>query len=207
MRTSTAMAIGVMNAMLLAASACGGSSAAPATRQTPTPQATPAPQPTAQTVPRIVPGALATEDVTPVDFERLVALVPELPGWTRTQPRGQQVSAGVPISQANAEYTKGDSAIKLEIADSSFNPLILGPLSMMLVRTYSERTADGYKQFAAIGGSPGFESWLNESREAEVTVVVANRFIITASGDNVDTLEPVRSLVKAIDLGKLATLK
>lgn len=202
------MAIGVMSAMLLTASACGRSSPSPAAAPPPAPQATPAPQPAAQAVPRIVPGPTeAAANVTPVDFEQLVALVPELSGWTRSKPRGQQVSAGVPISQANAEYTNGDSAIKLEIADSSFNPLILGPLSMMLVRTYSERTADGYKQFAAIGGSPGFESWQNESREGEVTVVVANRFVITASGDNVDTLEPVRSLVKAIDLAKLAALK
>jgi hypothetical protein len=168
----------------------------------------PAPPSAAQAVPRIVPGPQEAAENTPlVDFEQLVALVPDLPGWTRTTPRGQQVSMGVPISQANAEYTKGDGDIKLEIADSAFNPLILGPLSMMLVRTYSERTADGYKQFAAIGGSPGFESWQNEAREAEVTVVVAHRFVVTASGDNVDSLEPVRSLVKAIDLAKLAALK
>ncbi len=198
--------IGWIGAVLVTAAACGGS---PATQnQTPSPTQTP--QNVAQAAQQMAQGLqqMTQNQTAPtVDFEKLVALVPELPGWTRSKPEGKQISMGVSMSRAEAEYTKGDSSISLEIVDSSFNQIMLAPMSMMLMSTYSERTSTGYKKAAPIGGSPGYESWDSEPKEGEVTVVVGNRFIVTAKGRNVDNIDVVRSLVQAIDLAKLAALK
>jgi len=108
---------------------------------------------------------------------------------------------------AHGEYTSGDSIIKLEITDSTFDQLVMAPLSVMLVKTYAERSADGYKKYAAIAGQPGFESWQGDAKEGEVTVLVADRFIVNARGSGVSSVDPVRSLVKAVDFRKLAALK
>jgi hypothetical protein len=211
--TEHAVQIRLLGTALLTAAVCVGcGGAAPSTEgpKTPAPQASPTPQNAAQAAQQMAEGlkqVAQNQNVTPVDFEKLIALMPEPSGWTRSKPDGKQISMGVSMSQAEAEYTKGDSSINLEIVDSSLNQMILAPMSMMLMSTYSERTSTGYKKAAALGGSPGFESWDSESKEAEVTVVVANRFIVTAKGRNVDNVDAVRPLVQAIDLGKLAALK
>lgn len=150
---------------------------------------------------------MGQQTATAVDFEKLVALLPEVNGWTRGKPKGEQVSMGVTMSHAKAEYQNGDASIDLEITDSSFNQLVLSPFTMFLAAGYSERSSDGYSKSVPVSGNPGFEKWSAESRRAEVTVVVGNRFIVQATGRNVDSVDPVNALVKSVDLAKLATLK
>jgi hypothetical protein len=143
----------------------------------------------------------------PVDFEQLKAFVPEYGGWTRTNLKGQQMNMPFAISNAEADYAKGESSIDLQITDSALNQLIFAPFTMFLAAGYDERSDDGYKKSVKLGGQPAFESWEKGNKQAEVTVVVANRFLIVAKGRDVENVDPVRKLVEAIDIGKLATLK
>jgi hypothetical protein len=133
--------------------------------------------------------------------------VPEVTGWTRDMPTGQQIKTTISYARANADYSKGESLIRLELTDSGFNNLLMAPLSMMLVPSYWERSTDGYHKYAAISGQPGFESWQDEAKDGEVTVVVAHRFIVNARGTSVPNIEAVRAVVQQIDLAKLAALK
>jgi hypothetical protein len=200
----------VFGAAWLASAGCGGSSPGTDAQPTTTPASSPAPQTPAEAAQQAAQSLqqLAQNQTAPaVDFEKLVALIPEQSGWTRSEPKGQQVSMGVSISRAEAEYTKDDSTITLEITDSAFSQMLMAPLSMMLMTSYSERTSDGYKKYAAVGGSPGFETWASGSKEGEVTAVVANRFIVHARGTNVPGIDPVRAVVQAVDFGKLTALK
>jgi hypothetical protein len=142
-----------------------------------------------------------------VDFEKLQAMLPEVPGWTRSEPRGEQMSMGIKMSRAEARYTNGDSTIRLEIQDTALSQMLLAPLSIFMASGYSERSSEGYKRSTSIGGQPGFEELRKNSREGEVTVVVGNRFIVSARGDEVDSTEPARKLIEAVDLAKLATMK
>ena len=188
--------------------ACGGAAPAGSAQASPQASTSPAassPSPSAQ--PASTPPPADPIRATAVDSARLIALIPELPPWIRNQPRGEQIFSGVAISKAEAEYTNGDSTIKLTITDSTFDRLLMAPLAMSLMPKYSERSADGYKKYAAVGGHPGFESWLDTAQDAEVTVVVANRFIVNARGLSVTGIEPVRALVKKIDLKTLAAMK
>lgn len=114
---------------------------------------------------------------------------------------------GVMVSHAKAEYAKDESTIDLVITDSSFNELLLSPLSMYLSPGFSERTSEGYTKSARMAGHPGFEKWNADARRAEVTVIVGNRFIVQGVGHNVDNVDPVRALVQAVELSKLAALK
>jgi len=189
----------------LAASGCGGSE--PQTANPPASAATP------QTLSDAA--ALAAAQSTPVakqldaavDFQKLIALLPEGHGWTRSKPKGEQVSVGGAMSLAKAEYQRGDASIDLEITDSSFNQMVLSPLTMFLAAGFSERSGADYAKSTPVAGNPGFEKWNNGARRGEVTVVVGNRFIVQATGRNVDDIGPVRSLVKSVDLAKLASLK
>jgi hypothetical protein len=153
-------------------------------------------------------GAPAAKQLdTAVEFEKLIALLPEVDGWTRSKPKGEQVSVGGAMSHAKAEYQRGYASIDLEITDSSFNQLVLSPFTMFLAAGYSERTGNGYSKSSAVAGHPGFERWNDDAHRGEVTVVIANRFIVQATGRDVDDIGPVRTLVKAVDLARLAALK
>ncbi len=144
---------------------------------------------------------------TAVEFEKLIALLPEGNGWTRGKPKGEQVRAGGAMSHAKVEYQKGDASIDLEITDSSFNQLVLSPFTMFLAAGYSERSGNDYSKSSPISGNPGFEKWNDRDHRGEVTVVVGNRFIVQGIGRNVDSVHQVRALVQAVDLKTLRTLK
>jgi hypothetical protein len=210
MKSAVITRLGGIGAALIIAAACGGSAPEQA-GSTPTPTPTTSPQTPADVAAQFAQGmqqlAQNQQTAKPVEFEQLIALLPEPEGWTRSKPRGTEISVGVSASRAEARYEQGESTINLEITDSSFNQLMMAPLSMMLMSTYSERSSDGFKRATTIGGHPGFETWENESKDAEVTAVVANRFIVTGKGQNVESVDVVKALVQAVDLGKLAGLK
>lgn len=164
---------------------------------------TPSPSPTASPTPQ----PSGPSPVAAIDFEKLIAFLPDAPGWTRATPTGQQITTSISYARATTDYSKGESLIRLEITDSGFNNLLLAPLSMMLVPSYWERSTDGYRKYAAMSGQPGFESWQAEANDAEVTVVVANRYIVNARGTSVPNVDAVRSVVQNIDLARLTSLK
>jgi hypothetical protein len=143
----------------------------------------------------------------PVDYELLKAALPDVAGWERSNTKGEQVSMGISVSKAETRYRKDDSQVDLEITDTAMSQLALAPFTMFLTTGYSERSDDGFKRAAKVGGQPGYEEWNKDSKHGEVTVVVNNRFIVNAKGRDVADLEPVRKVVLAVDLAKLGALK
>jgi len=146
--------------------------------------------------------------VPPIDFEKLEALEPDAPsGWEKGKSKGEQTSMGFTISKAEVSYTKGDSRVRLTITDAAFNQLFMAPFSMMLAMGYSERSSDGYKKSTTLSGNPAWEEWRNDGKDGKVGVVIAKRFLVEASGSNVDNIEAVRQFATGVDFGKLAALK
>ena len=201
-------AIGSIALLALTPAACGKSAApSAATGAQPTPTSTTQAQAQAvKSAPVGTPVAQQpVEIVPPIAFENLMALLPDAPsGWTRGKPRGGENDG---ISTAEATYELGDSSIHVELLDTSFKPVYLAPLQFSLAPTYSERSAGRYSKAAPVGGSPGFERWDADARSAEVTMVVANRIVVSAKGRNVDSTTATRALVTAIDQKKLKDLK
>jgi hypothetical protein len=142
-----------------------------------------------------------------VDYEVLKGLIPEYKGWERSGVKGKTATMGVTVSSAEGRYEKDGQNIKLEIVDTSFNQMILAPFMMFARAGYEERSDDGYKKGMTLAGHPGFESFEKNGRDAEVHLLVANRFLVNAEGSGVESPEPVRALVQTVDLGKLAGLK
>jgi hypothetical protein len=199
----------VVSLVLIASVSCGGGSQSgspsSSTSQTPPGSAgaaqKPAGQPPSQT------GAGQKAQVKPADVELLKGFLPELAGWTKGRPRGEQMTTPYVISNAKAHYTGGDSTIDIEITDSALNQMIFAPFAVFMASGYEERSDDGYKKAGTIAGSPGFESWEKDAKKGEVTVIVANRFIVQATGRHVASIDPVKKALESVDLTKLATMK
>ena len=111
------------------------------------------------------------------------------------------------MSRAEAVYRKDDSRIEVEIVDTALSQMILAPLSMFTAMGYSERSSEGFKRSTKIGTYPAFEEWNTDSKRGEVTAIVGNRYVVSAKGDDVADLEPVKQAVEAINLSRLAGIK
>jgi hypothetical protein len=149
----------------------------------------------------------APSNVKVVPFESLQALLPDMPGWTKGEPKGETETVGVSVSRVQVDYDKGESTLSFEIMDSSMNQALIGPMTALLKTGYSEKTTDGYKRGTTVGGFPGSEEWTSTSKRGVVTALVGGRFIATVTGEGVPDIETVRKAVEAIDLKKLAALK
>jgi hypothetical protein len=134
-------------------------------------------------------------------------LLPDIAGWTRSEVTGEQLTTPVTYARAEAVYRKDDSRIELVITDSALSQLLLAPVSIFLGPGYSERSDDGFRRAVKVGGQPGMEQWNSGSRRAAVTALVANRYLVHASGDDVSGVEPVMAAVESVNLSRLAALK
>ena len=142
-----------------------------------------------------------------IDYEALKVALPELDGWRRAETKGEQLTTPIAYSRAQARYQRDSSHIDLEISDTGMSPQLLAPVSMFLTAGFSERSDDGYKRAVKVSGQPGLEAWNGRSQEGEVTAVIRDRFIVHAVGHEMSNIDPVRTLVAAVDLSKLPSVK
>lgn len=193
--------------LLGAVTACNMSSPPSDQPYTPTPTAASAAptQAGAQAIRDLQNGIKRTAVAAP--FESLVALLPEIGGWQKGKPRGERYEIGMPMSRAQVAYTKDDHEIDLEILDSSFNEMALAPISMYLLPNYSQSSAEGYQKGITLRGHPGWEEWDIQPKRGKVGIVVGKRFIVSASGTDLESISPVRVVVSAVDFTKLAAIK
>jgi hypothetical protein len=144
--------------------------------------------------------------VKPVDFEALEAQLPEIGGWKKENAAGELLSLPTPYSTAHARYTNDASTVDLEITDSAMSQVLL-PISMFLATGFEERSDDGHTKSLTLHGSPGYENWNKTGHTADVTVVVANRFVVRGRGREVASSDPVKTIVQAVNFGQLSKLK
>ena len=153
--------------------------------------------------------ATAGQDGKPVKvvgFEQLLPLLPKPgSGWTADEPHGETNSFGtIRASKVRRTYRSGKTRVKIEIVDSSFNPMALQAFRM--VALMSESSTEGFKRGTTINGQIAMEEWRKGSQRAEVTAMVANRFIVKVEGRPFTDASTVKAFLKAIDLRGLAAL-
>lgn len=147
------------------------------------------------------------QPVQVVDYEKLKDLLPDVPGWEKSDAKGSQNSMGnFSVSKAEARYRKGDATVHLTITDTTSVSFLLAPF-MMFGSNYSERSDDGYKKGIKLDGMTGFEEWQKNNQHAEISLLVANRFIVESDASHVESADVPRTILQAVDLSKLATLK
>lgn len=142
-----------------------------------------------------------------VDYKLLVALLPSVPGWERGDVNGEQSEMmGMTFSRAEAEYNKGDVNVRLEITDTALIQGMLMPFTMMS-SGLNEKTAEGYRRGTTVAGHPGWEEWENQTKNGDVNVLVAGRFIVHASGYDLPSMDPLKEIISALPAARLAALK
>uniref|UniRef100_A0A7V2ZMA1 Lipoprotein n=1 Tax=Ignavibacterium album TaxID=591197 RepID=A0A7V2ZMA1_9BACT len=149
--------------------------------------------------------------VNPVDFRDLKALLPEQIGnLKRTNASGEKSSAmGINLSKAEADYSdeQGNKNIDVQITDlgsvSGLNAFAAYGWYMVDI---DKETEDGYEKTFVYKSNKGYERYNNNSKDGEVSVLVARRFVVEINGNNV-SMNELKSTLDLIDISKLEAMK
>lgn len=148
--------------------------------------------------------------VDPVDFRELKDLLPQkATGLERTEATGEKNGAmGFTISRAEARYkNEADASVHIEIFDTGG---IAGVATMALaawtMADIDKETTTGYEKTTTLEGYKGYEKYDNQSKSGELNVLVADRFVVNVSGNNL-SVDELKSVLAEIDLKTLADLK
>jgi hypothetical protein len=132
---------------------------------------------------------------------RMKDLLPEpLAGW-QAQPASAQTvgtavfGGGVTVSRS---YSKGDASVSIEIVTDS---PVLQSMMMMLNNPMFAGASGGTLE--SIKGQRGIVKYEPRSRSGEINIVVANRFMVTVKGNNVER-QTLVAYAGAIDFTSLA---
>jgi hypothetical protein len=142
-----------------------------------------------------------------VDAKLLKELLPEdADGLPRKEASSEKTGAmGFNISQAEARYKEDNSSIKVAIIDVAGTGALMGMAAWSMVEMDKE-DENGYEKTIKYKGFKAFEKYNTKNKDGEVAVIVAGRFIVTVTGNNVE-IDKMKSTLDDIDLGKLEDLK
>lgn len=157
--------------------------------------------------------ALAQSKVVP--FKQLQQFLPkiDLSGFKKGKPQGESSTMlGMSSSEASINYEKAVSeeltqTIEVKISDTAGVPMAAMGLSMLGLTEFSNETEDGYEKSVKIQGFPGTEKVRSgEEKSAEISLVVANRFMVTLNAYGTSEVALLRKLLDDMNLGELAKL-
>ena len=151
----------------------------------------------------------AEDRADPVDFRRLKELLPErAAGLRRTSHTGERTGAmGMTFSQAEADY-EGDGGARAEVSlmDLAGVPTF-GMLGFAWTMAEMDRETDtGYERTMEYGGYRGYEKYDRSDRSGQLQLIVADRFMVEVSGDDLDEGQ-FKAVVDDLDLKALERLR
>ena len=144
-----------------------------------------------------------------VDPKLLKALLPDdADGLKRSEASSEKSSAmGFGVSTAKASY-RDDSGqdIDVNITDVAGMGVALMGMAAWSMASIDKETENGYEKTTEYQGHKAFEKYNTQSKNGEISVIVANRYIVQVEGRDV-SIDKIKSVLGDIDLGKLADLK
>ena len=142
----------------------------------------------------------------PVDFHTLQALLPSaLPGLQRATPKGESnVAMGIKATSAEVDFSgNGNARVNVTIKDAS---AIAGLAALAEMAQHESEQGDSYEKNETLSGQNVHEKWDSASRHGELSLIVAKRFAVDVTGDNVD-MDVLKRALAQVDLGKLDSMK
>jgi hypothetical protein len=151
-------------------------------------------------------GASGKGAVQPTNPDLLKAYLPDgVDGFARSAvSTGSGGMGGVSGSSAEATYAKGDASFRLSVTDMGAAGAFAAMAGAFNVQ-HSEESESKYEKVGKVDGRMTQESYDKTSKHGEYSVMVGDRFVVAAEGDNV-AMDDLKSAVGAIDPGKLESL-
>ena len=143
-----------------------------------------------------------------IDPKLLKALLPEdADGLKRREASSQKSDmAGFGVSTAEASY-RDDSGqdININITDVAGMSVALMAVAAWSMGSIDKETENGYEKTTEYKGHKAFEKYDTQGKNGEISVIVANRYIVQVEGNGV-SIDKIKSVLDDIDLDKLKGL-
>lgn len=155
-------------------------------------------------------GVVGASSFEPIDFRKLKEALPqELAGFEKGESSGEKNNAfGIAVSEAKQSFrlADGSKSVRFEITDpgSLAGPFALANMWMNV--EVDKETSSGYEKTSTVGGRKLHEKWNKSNKQAEVHLVVGNRFMVEVEARGVD-IDDVKALLSKIDIAKLESMK
>jgi len=145
--------------------------------------------------------------VTPVSIDQLKPFVPEtFAGLPKKSSKAERAGvAGMMIAKAEAGYADGGKRVSLDISDTGGASGMLALAGWAGVQGEKEDD-NGFERTQTVDGRLVHEKGSKRGGSNEFTVILGQRFIVSAKGHGVD-LAALKTAVTALDLGKLEAMK
>ena len=150
-------------------------------------------------------------NVEPVDFRKLKDLLPdEVAGIEKTKSQGEKSGAmGIKMSKAEANYEEDEKQIDITITDMGFMSAggLGGFMSMGWLMAEIDRESDTeYEKTTSFNGHKGFEKYNYERKRGELSIMIADRFLVQIEGDKV-SMDDMKDAMDDLDLDELEDMK
>ena len=142
-----------------------------------------------------------------VNYKDLKELFPRrVAGLPKEDVDGETVKMmGFGVSTASAIYEDEKQEIEVSIVDFAGVGLLLGGMAEWADMEIDREGDEGYSKTFTYQGHKAFENYDARREDGEVTVIVSDRFIVTAKGENVEPRD-LKKAIEAIDLDDLTSL-
>jgi hypothetical protein len=153
----------------------------------------------------------ASQPSEPVPYAKLKEALPtELIGLKRTSATGQKISAGaVKMTQAEGKYGTKDGdkppTLNVQIVDYSATPDMAAGMAAWSKLEIDQDSDTGYQKTLKINGNPAFEEYKKDSKNGQLQIFVAGKFIVSVTASNVAD-DQFQKIGEGLSLDKLAAL-
>jgi hypothetical protein len=141
-----------------------------------------------------------------VNFRQLMTIVdiPPPAGFTVSEkPSGSTTKSPVVLSEAKIAFKAGeDKSVEISIMDG----LGAAVPFMAITQAVEMESSEEYIKPVDIGGVKGNETFRFQEKEGELTLVVANRFLVSVRGIGLPDNALIKSLGASLDFAKLADM-
>lgn len=143
-----------------------------------------------------------------VDYQKLKDFMPNrLAGMKQENLSGEKTSAmGFRFSMAEATYRDKERKVEVSISDFGGIGILKATMAAWTNMDYERESDDGYERTTTIEGYPAFEKFDRTSGDAEVGILVDDRFILSIDARNISEKD-FRRIVEQMDPAKLARVK
>ncbi len=144
-----------------------------------------------------------------VDPKLLKELLPsDADGLKRREASSEKnAMMGFGVSVAKATYRDDNGQdIEVNISDVAGMGVALMGMAAWSMASIDKETETGYEKTTEYKGHKAFEKYDTQSKHGEISVIVANRYIVQVEGRDVE-MDKIKSVMNDIDLDKLADIK
>ena len=122
-----------------------------------------------------------------------------------SEPEGESTTAGEwQYSQASVRFAGGEGqSAEAGVSDFAHISMLYLPFQMALKMKVSQESTRGYSRSIEFDGFPALEEWNKDDKRSEVTVLVGDRFVVTAKMRGGEE-GAARQIVEKMDLKGLA---